>query len=124
MSCHGMSISFNVLCYLLNMQRARGRGVYKLSWTPRPVIRTPVHHDCARSFAHGLLPTSAYYWSIWKTWRKEYVTSLIQSGPKPSVSFTHIYDAPLQAFQTQPDASRGEHGARARGHHQKHHIKE
>lgn len=26
MSCHGMSISFNVLCYLLNMQRAGGRG--------------------------------------------------------------------------------------------------
>lgn len=33
MSCHGMSISFNVLCYLLNMQRGRGRGVYKRSWT-------------------------------------------------------------------------------------------
>jgi len=90
---------------------------------PRPVILTPVHHDCARSFAPGLLPTSADR-SIWKTWRKEYVTSLIQSGPKPSVSFTHIYDAPLQAFQAQPDAARGEHGARARGHHQEHPIQE
>ncbi len=50
MSCQGMSVSFNVLCYLLNMHWGRGRGVYKLPCDPRTC-----HSDLSPSWTRSEL---------------------------------------------------------------------
>lgn len=84
MSCQGMSISFNVLCYLLNMQRVGGRRVYKLCWT----LDLSFWPQCIMS-AHGALRLACYQLLLLGVFGKHNNQGTRNTSPRAERSHRH-----------------------------------